>query len=113
MMEKGLSVMARQLVALLVSSAVLVGAMSSASSAQSPSAQAGNPVTSSVRDAKADRNSTPLPPGGAAGIRQAQGNGETVWNIVGLAFFGGVIAAMIFVGNPEDSQSVTTTTTTK
>ena len=63
--------------------------------------------------AKADRNSTPLPPGGAAGIRQAQGtSGETIWTIIGIGFFGGVVLAMIFVGNDEgDGSDVVTTTT--
>jgi hypothetical protein len=105
--------MTRKMVALLVSSAVCLGGMNAASSAPSPSAHAGNavPPIGAVGDAKADRNSTPLPPGGAAGIRQAQGNGETFWNIIGLGFFGGVVLAMIFVGNDEDSETTTTTTT--
>ena len=66
---------------------------------------------STTHDAKADRNSTPLPPGGAAGIRQAQGNGETIWTIIGLGFLGGVVLAMIFVGNDESDDEVVTTTT--
>ena len=52
----------------------------------------------------------PLPPGGAAGIRQAQGNSDTVWHIIGLGFFGGVVLAMILI-NADDDQVATTTTT--
>lgn len=103
--------MVRKMVALLVSGTVLLGGMNVAL-AQTTSAAAGKPApaVSATQNAKADRNSTPLAPGGAAGIRQAQGNGETVWTIVGLGFFGGVVAAMIFVGNDEDENSVSTTT---
>jgi hypothetical protein len=97
--------MVRKMVALLVSSAVLVGGMNAAL-AQGASAQ----PASTAMSTKADGNSTPLPPGGAAGIRQAQGGGETIWNIVGLSFLGGVVLAMIFVGNDEDDETVATTT---
>jgi hypothetical protein len=99
--------MVRKMVALLVSSAVLLGSMNAAF-AQGGAAQLGNAPASTT--AKIDRNSTPLPPGGAAGIRQAQGNGETIWTIIGLGFLGGVVLAMIFVGNDEDDQTVVTTT---
>ncbi len=97
--------MVRKMVALLVSSAVLIGGMNAAL-AQGASAQ---PASTAI-SAKADSNSTPLPPGGAAGIRQAQGGGDTVWNIIGLGFLGGVVLAMIFVGNNEDDETPTTTT---
>jgi hypothetical protein len=104
--------MVRKMVALLVSGAVLIGGMNAAL-AQAASAQPANPASSvsAAPDAKADRNATPLPPGGAAGIRQAQGGGETIWNIIGLGFLGGVVLAMIFVGNDEDDEEVPTTTT--
>jgi hypothetical protein len=92
--------MVRKMVALLVSGAVLIGGMNAAL-AQGPSAQPAG--TSST-------NSTPLPPGGAAGIRQAQGGGETAWNIIGLGFLGAVVLAMIFIGNDEDDETPTTTT---
>ena len=98
--------MVRKMVALLVSSAVLLGSMNAAF-AQSGAAQSGNARASTT--ARIDRNATPLPPGGAAGIRQAQGTSETVWTIIGLGFLGGVVLAMIFVGNDEDDEVVTTT----
>ena len=97
--------MVRKVVALLVSGAVLVGGMNAAL-AQAPSPQPANTAIST----KADGNPTPLPPGGAAGIRQAQGGGDTAWHIVGLGFLGGVVLAMIFVGNDEDDETPTTTT---
>lgn len=100
--------MVRKMVALLVSGAVWVGGMNAAL-AQAGSAQPENkaPSISAVQTG----NSTPLPPGGAAGIRQAQGGGETVWNIIGLGFLGAVVLAMIFVGNDEGPDAVTTTAT--
>ena len=100
--------MVRKMVALLVSSAVLVGSMNAALAQGASPQPAGTAVST---NAKADRNSTPLPPGGAAGIRQAQGGGDTVWHIIGLGFLGGVVLAMIFVGNDEDDEEVPTTTT--
>ena len=105
--------MVRKIVALLVSGAVWLGPMNAASSAQTPSAQQSSvvPAISTVASPQPDRNPTPLPPGGPAGIRQAQGQGETVWHIIGLGFFTGVVLAMILVGNPEDDEVVTTTTT--
>ena len=102
--------MVRKMVALLVSSAVLIGGMNAAL-AQGASAQPANTAISATPNAKADGNSAPLPPGGAAGIRQAQGGGDTVWHIIGLGFLGGVVLAMIFVGNNEDDEEVPTTTT--
>jgi hypothetical protein len=99
--------MVRKMVALFVSGAVLIGGMNAAL-AQGASAQPAS--TATTHTAKADGNSTPLPPGGAAGIRQAQGGGETVWNIIGLGFLGGVVLAMIFVGNDEDDEIPSTTT---
>ena len=109
-MKKGGSVMVRKMVALLVSGAVLLGGMNVALAQGAPAGKTALAV-STTQDAKTDRNSTPLPPGGAAGIRQAQGGGETIWTIIGLGFFGGVVLAMIFVGNDEGDGSATTTTT--
>ena len=100
--------MVRKMVALLVSSAVLIGGMNAALAQGASPQPAGTAVSTT---AKAGGNSTPLPPGGAAGIRQAQGGGDTVWHIIGLGFLGGVVLAMILVGNDEDDEPVPTTTT--
>jgi len=102
--------MVRKMVALLVAGAVLIGG-TNAAVAQAASAQSGDTAISTTHNAKADVNSSPLPPGGAAGIRQAQGGGETAWHIIGLGFLGGVVLAMIFVGNDESDDETPTTTT--
>ena len=102
--------MIRKMVALLVSSAVLVGGMNAAL-AQGAAREPANTTITPAPSVRTDANSTPLPPGGAAGIRQAQGGGETAWHIVGLGFLGGVVLAMIFVGNDEDENETPTTTT--
>ena len=102
--------MVRKMVALLVSSAVLLGSMNAAFAQGAAAKLGGVPAATTV---KADRNATPLPAGGAAGVRQAQGTSETVWTIIGLGFLGGVVLAMIFVGNDEDDEPVATTTTSK
>jgi len=104
--------MVRKMVALLVSGAVLLGSANVAL-AQGGSAGATAKAVVASQDSMAGRKSTPLPPGGAAGIRQAQGTGETIWTIIGLGFFGGVVLAMIFVGNDEDENQVPVTTTSK
>lgn len=102
--------MVRKMAALLVSSAVLVGGMNAAW-AQGAAAAPASTTINAAPNVRTDGNSTPLPPGGAAGIRQAQGGGETAWHIVGLGFLGAVVLAMIFVGNDEDDEAVATTTT--
>ena len=97
--------MVRKMVALLVSGAVLIGGMNAALAQPAPPEPADR-----ASSTKAAGNPTPLPPGSAAGIRQAQGGGDTAWHIVGLGFLGGVVLAMIFVGNDEDDETSATTT---
>jgi hypothetical protein len=60
--------------------------------------------------AKRGGNLMPLAPGGAAGIKQAQGTGERIWNIVGIAFIVGVAVAMVVVDG-DDPKSPTAPTT--
>ena len=99
--------MVRKVMAVLVSGALWLGSTNAVwTQTAAPPAS-----TASSTSAPQNGNAAPLPPGGAAGIRQAQGTGDTVWHIIGLGFLGAVVLAMIFVGNDEDEEIVTTTTT--
>jgi len=100
--------MVRMLLALFVSGAVCLGGMNAALSAQGMSPRESSALPAA--DSRADRNLAPLAPGKAAGIVQAQGQGETIWNIIGLGFIGGVVLAMILVDGHGDQTSAPTTT---
>jgi hypothetical protein len=64
--------------------------------------------TQAVRPVGAASNQSPLPPGGAAGIKEAQGlEGGPYWFEVGLA-----IGAVIVIWILMDDQDFETTTTT-
>jgi len=53
---------------------------------------------------------SPLPPGGAAGVKQAQG---ADWNgpLIGAAVTGGIFLAMLLLIDGDDTGPVTSTTT--
>ena len=88
-------------IAVLLSSVVIVG---SANAAWAASIAAPAPSTSVSRIA------SPLPPGGAAGIKQAQG---ADWSgpLIGAAVTGGIFLAMLLLIDGDDTGPVTSTTT--
>lgn len=99
--------MMRQVLALLVSSTMVLG-MNAGAWAQSAPTEHGKPTAPiSAGSAKRGANLTPLAPGAAAGIKQAQGSGERIWNIVGIGFIVGVGVAMIVIDG-DDPKSPTT-----
>jgi hypothetical protein len=59
--------------------------------------------------ASALRTASPLPPGGAAGIKQAQG---TDWSgpLLGAAVTGGIFLGLLLLVDSDDSGPVTSTT---
>jgi hypothetical protein len=77
---------------------------------------AGGPIPASAQSAgarhgSADRTrdtTSPLAPGGAAGIKQAQARGG-IWNFAPFALVGG-LAALVVLMNDDDGDSATTTT---
>ena len=96
--------MSRKLVAFVVSSVLVLSSVStSAWSAPGVSSRA-------AQTAAAPSNVSPLPPAGAAGIKQAQGTWEnSPWVGLGLvALFVGV--AWILLDNGEDEEPVSTGT---
>jgi hypothetical protein len=80
--------MSRQLIALMISSALVFGNVST--SAWSAPDSAGTP-DQSVAIADNVANQSPLPPAGAAGIKEAQGFENSAW--LGL----GLVAAIVIV----------------
>jgi hypothetical protein len=82
--------MSRKLMAMLVSSTLVFGSVST--SAWSATDTAGVPQT---------QNSSPLPPGGAAGIKEAQGIENSPW--LGLGIVAGiVIIAWVLLDDDDD-----------
>ena len=91
---------------LLLSGALALGAMSSAS-AQSDPAKPGSPAPAAVTHTGA------LAAGPAAGIKQAQGaQRDRIWTYVPFAVVGGLALLVVLVtGGDDDDDSATTTTT--
>jgi len=85
----------------LVSGAIAFGGLEPASAAQD----------AKKAPSQASRNAMPLAPGGAAGIRQAQGSSTNDWILIG----GGILIAagilvLVGAGNGDDTSSTTTGT---
>jgi hypothetical protein len=91
--------MSRKLMAMLVSSALALGSVST--SAWSATDTAG--ATQAVNTSESPKNFSPLPPGGAAGIKEAQGIENSPW--LGLGIVAGiVIIAWILIDNDDDDE---------
>jgi hypothetical protein len=100
--------MMRKVLALLVSGTIGLSGMSASWAQGAPSGQEKSvPAIAVAGSAKPVANSAPLAPGGAAGIRQAQGTGERIWNIIGIGFIAGVGLAMILIDG-DDPETPTT-----
>lgn len=95
--------MSRNLMAILVSSALVFGNIST--SAWSASAGA-----DPVRTHAPANNQPPLPPGGAAGIKQAQGNDDGP--LLGIAVVVGLFIAGVLLLDDDDDDDTTSTTGT-
>jgi hypothetical protein len=99
--------MSRKLMTVLLSSALVLGAP--ATSAWSAADVAGGTKITSVQVVDPAKNQAPLPPGGAAGIKQAQGFlSDNPGLTIALAI--GVIA-LIWILVDDDDEDVPTTTT--
>ena len=100
--------MSRKLTALLTSSAlVFVTVSTSAWSAPAASAPA---QTQSVKQAAAPSNSAPLPPGAAAGIKEAQGVENSPWLGIGVVV-GLFVAGVLLLDDDDDDDGGTSTST--
>ncbi len=95
--------MSRNLMALLVSSALVFGNVS----ASAWSAPAG---LDTVQTQAPANNQPPLPPGRAAGIKQAQGFDDSPW--LGVAVVVGLFIAGVLLLDDDDDDDTTSTTGT-
>ena len=97
--------MSRKLMAILVSSAMAFGSVST--SAWSAPDTSNKVQTQAVQTADAAKNQSPLPPGGAAGIREAQGIENSPWLGLGLVAAAVIIAWILLDDDSDDSSSGT------
>ena len=89
--------MSRKMMAVLVSTAM-------AFSSIGPSAwAAGEPTKQTTQTAA--KNQSPLPAGGAAGIKQAQGGGDNSALILGGLIVGSIVLAILLVDNGDDDNN--------
>src|SRR4030095_14346163 len=104
--SEGFPRMSRKLMAVLVSSALVFGSIST--SAWSATDTSNAIQVQSVQTTDSAKNLSPLPPGGAAGIEQAQGYEDSPWLGLGLVA-AIVIIAWILIDNQDDNESTSTT----
>ena len=97
--------MRRKLMAILVASAMAFGTVST--SAWSAADTANN--VQAVQTADGAKNQSPLPPGGAAGIKQAQGFVEE-FPLLSVALVVGAIALVWILLDEDDDDEATSTT---
>jgi len=98
--------MSRKLMAMLVSSALVFGSVST--SAWSATDTVG--ATQTVQTADSSKNFSPLPPGGAAGIKQAQGIEDSPWLGIGIVAAIVIVAWVLLDDNDDDDETPTTGT---
>jgi hypothetical protein len=99
--------MSRKLMAMLVSSALVFGSVST--SAWSATDSVGATQTQAAQSADS-KNLSPLPPGGAAGIKEAQGIEDSPW--LGLGIVAAIIAVAWILIDDDDNDNETPTTGT-
>ena len=94
--------MSRKLMAVLISGAMAFGSVST--SAWSAADNSNQAQAQAVATADAAKNHSPLPAGGAAGIKEAQGIENSPWLGIGLVV--GIVAiAWLLLDDDEDEDS--------
>jgi len=90
--------MSRKLMAVLVSTALAFGNVTTSAWA------AGEPAKQATQTSAA-KNQSPLPAAGAAGIKQAQGAGDNSALILGGLIVGSIVLALLLTEDDEDDDS--------
>jgi hypothetical protein len=98
--------MTRKLIAISVASAIAFGSVST--SAWSASNITNSGQAQGVQTADVSKNQSPLQPGGAAGIKQAQGSGGIPPLTLAL-ITGALVLVWILLGEDNDDDSVPST----
>ena len=88
--------MSRKLMAVLVSTALAFGNVTTSAWA------AGEPAKQAAQTSVATKNQSPLPAAGAAGIKQAQGAGDNSALILGGLIVGSIVLALLLTNDDED-----------
>jgi hypothetical protein len=88
--------MSRKLMAVLVSTALALGNVTTSAWA------AGEPTKGTAQTSVAAKNESPLPAGGAAGIKQAQGAGDNSGWILAGFIVGSIVLALLLTQDDED-----------
>jgi hypothetical protein len=91
--------MSRKLMAVLVSTAMAFGNVTTSAWA------AGEPAKPTAQTSVAAKNQSPLPAAGAAGIKQAQGAGDNSALILGGLIVGSIVLALLLTDDDEDHDS--------
>jgi hypothetical protein len=99
--------MSRKLMAMLVSSTLVFGSIST--SAWSATDTAGATQAQAVQNIASPKNFSPLPAGGAAGIKQAQGIEDSPWLGIGIVA-AIVVIAWVLIDNDDNNEEAPTTT---
>jgi import receptor subunit TOM6-like len=99
--------MSRKLISILVSSALVFGTVST-SAWSAPAGSAAQ--TQAVQTVAPANNQSPLPPGGAAGIEQAQGFQDSPW--FGIGVIVGLFVLGVLLLQDDDDDDTTSTTGT-
>ena len=100
--------MSRKLMAILVSSALVFGSVSTSAWAGVDTFNAIRAQT--VQTADAPKNFAPLPAGGAAGIKEAQGYEDSPWLGLGLVAAIVIIAWILIDNGGNDNEAPSTGT---
>ena len=95
--------MSRKMMAVLVSTAMAFGSVST--SAWS----AGEPAKQTAQTSTAAKNQSPLPAAGAAGIKQAQGAGDNSAYILGGLILGSIALALLLTDDDDGGSGPPTT----
>jgi hypothetical protein len=92
--------MSRKSMAVLVAFALVFGSISTGASAQTAPTKQDQPAVTTTTTAK---NESPLPPGGPAGLQQAQGSNSTLWIVGGILIGGAILAIVLANGHSASS----------
>src|SRR4030095_10301892 len=98
--------MSRKLMAVLISTAMAFGSVSTSAWA------AGEPAKQTTQTSVAAKNQSPLPAAGAAGIKQAQGDGDNSAYILGGLILVSILLAVLLTDNDDDNNGGPITTNT-
>jgi hypothetical protein len=102
--------MSRQLMAILVSTAMVLVSMSTTAASATFSR---NPAqTDMIQSAVPPKNQAPLPPGGAAGIKQAQGSQIDPLLAIGIVAGIFLVGVLLIGDNDDDDDDGPVATTT-